>query len=258
MLLVFPNGEHSQLLLKPGVNRIGSAADSAAVLPQPGILPLHCEIHLNNAGANVQVPSGVAVSVNGKQVIGLMALRSGDTLQIGPVVAKLVIEVVHNVVVSPNEDVGATRVRVAMPKYVLRGLSGAVFSKVFPVAGPVVIGRAAECDISVPADEISRRHALIKPTAEGLSVEDLGSANGTYINGKRIQQGFLNPGDELRLDAVRFILVAPGMEMAAQMPKVPASVAAAPRAASGTMQKWVPILLTVAALIVIALLILKK
>lgn len=100
----------------------------------------------------------------------------------------------------------------AVPKYVLRGVSGAVFSKVYPVAGPVVIGRAARCDISVPADEISRRHALVKPTPDGLSVEDLGSSNGTYINNKRVQHGFLNPGDELRLDAVRFILVAPGMK----------------------------------------------
>ena len=90
--------------------------------------------------------------------------------------------------------------RLAIPKFVLRGVSGAVFSKVFPVAGPVVIGRAPECDISVPADEMSRRHALVKPTPDGLQVEDLGSSNGTYINNKRVQHGFLNPGDELRLE----------------------------------------------------------
>jgi pSer/pThr/pTyr-binding forkhead associated (FHA) protein len=117
----------------------------------------------------------------------------------------------------------------------------------------VVIGRAPECDISVPADEMSRRHAILKPTPDGLTVEDLGSANGTYINDKRVQQGFLAPGDELRLDAVRFILVAPGMEKpAAAMEAAPAR-----RAPMSTqkMQMWASIFLTAAAIALIVLLI---
>mgnify|MGYP000976121287 FL=1 len=57
-------------------------------------------------------------------------------------------------------------------------------------------------------------------------MEDLGSSNGTYINNKRVQHGFLNPGDELRLDAVRFILVAPGMEMNAPTAQMKASAPA--------------------------------
>jgi FHA domain len=218
MKLVFPNREHGQVLLHMGVNRIGSSADGVVVLTMPGIFPIHCTIHVTQNGANLQVPPGAGpVEVNGKRVTDLMALRAGDNLTFGSVHARfLAVEVAKSVAVesgSPDEDSGATRVRMAVPKYVLRGVSGAVFSKVFPVTGPVVIGRAAECDISVPADEISRRHALVKPTPDGLSVEDLGSSNGTYINSKRVQHGFLNPGDELRLDAVRFVLVAPGMEM---------------------------------------------
>jgi pSer/pThr/pTyr-binding forkhead associated (FHA) protein len=127
-------------------------------------------------------------------------------------------------------------VRLAIPKFVLRGVSGAVFSKVFPVAGPVVIGRAPECDISVPADEMSRRHALVKPTPDGLQVEDLGSSNGTFINNKKVQTGFLGPGDELRLDAVRFILVAPGMEIPSHSAQAPAGKAAAPIVSNNRIQ----------------------
>ena len=69
-----------------------------------------------------------------------------------------------------------------------------------------------------------------------------------------MQQGFLNPGDELRLDAVRFIMVAPGMEMASPPPK-PAG--AAPTAAS-KMQMWASILLTIAAVAVILVLLTKQ
>src|SRR5688572_21870548 len=207
MKLVFPNGEHGQVFLNPGINRIGSDIDNAVVLNRPGILPVHCVIHITNNGANLQVPNGAGpVTVNGKPVPDIMGLRTGDSIGIGSVQAKFA--VVEEAKVSEygdaNEDTGATRVRMAIPKFVLRGVSGAVFSKVYPVAGPVVIGRAPECDISVPADEMSRRHALVKPTPDGLAVEDLGSSNGTFINNKRIQQtGFLSPGDELRLDTVR-------------------------------------------------------
>jgi pSer/pThr/pTyr-binding forkhead associated (FHA) protein len=261
MKLVFPNGEHSQVLLNPGATRIGSAPDAAIMLTQPGIAPQHCVIHITANGANLQVPpGGGTVSVNNKPVTDLMSLRSGDSILIGPVMAKFaIVEAARGISAdSADEDSGATRVRMAVPKYVLRGVSGAVFSKVFPITGPVVIGRAAECDISVPAEEMSRRHALIKPTPDGLSVEYLGSSNGTYINNKRVQHGFLNPGDELRLDAVRFILVAPGMEMATQaMPK--SSSPSIPKAPSAhRMQMWASIMLTVAALIVIALLVIKK
>jgi predicted component of type VI protein secretion system len=140
-------------------------------------------------------------------------------------------------------------------------VSGAVFSKVYPVAGPVVIGRAPECDISVPADEMSRRHAMVKPTPDGLQVEDLGSSNGTFINNKRVQTGFLGPGDELRLDAVRFILVAPGMEIAhgspAQSPAAKAPAAADAMVSNRRIQ-LLAMLLTFAALaIIVAMLVMK-
>ncbi|MGH8107167.1 MAG: FHA domain-containing protein [Arenimonas sp.] len=265
MKLVFPNGEHGQVLLNPGVNRIGSNAEAAVVLTIPGIMPEHCSIHVTQTGANLQVPAGGGpVEVNGKRVADLMALRPGDMLTIGTVQARyLIVEVAKSASVpsgNPDEDSGATRVRMAVPKYVLRGVSGAVFSKVYPVAGPVVIGRAAECDISVPADEISRRHALVKPTPDGLSVEDLGSSNGTYINNKRVQHGFLNPGDELRLDAVRFILVAPGMEMNAPTAQLKAAPPAKAASTGGgnPYAKYIAGMLILAAVAVIVLILVKK
>lgn len=265
MKLVFPQGEHAQVLLNHGVNRIGSAGDVSVLLNDPAIAPLHCEIHVTTTGANLQVPAGGGpVTVNGKSVSDIMALRAGDLIGFGPVMARFaVVEAARAApaaggapAAGPDEDTGATRVRMAVPKFVLRGVSGAVFGKVFPVTGPTVIGRAPEADISVPAEEISRRHALVKPTPDGLSVEDLGSSNGTYVNGKRVQQGFLGPGDELRLDAVRLILVAPGLEMAQQATK--AAPAAPAPAAGSSVSKWVPIMLTAAAVLVIVALVLSR
>ena len=269
MKLVFPNGEHSQVLLNHGANRIGSASDGAVVLSHPEIAPRHCTIHVTGTGANLQVGEGSGrVTVNGRPVADLMALRAGDQLGIGPIVAKyVVVEAAKSVAggdpSSPDDDSGATRVRMAVPKYVLRGVSGAVFGKVFPIGGPTAIGRAPECDISVQGDEISRRHALVKPTPDGLSVEDLGSSNGTYVNGRRVQQAFLAAGDELKLDTVRFIVVAPGMEMTQQTARLAKAEtgnagAAAGGAPASTVSKWVPIMLAAAALLVIATLVLTR
>lgn len=219
MKLIFPNGEHPQALLNDGVNRIGSAPDSQVRLNLAGIAPVHCELQLQGAGVTLRVPDpSHPITLNGKPVQGVMALRPNDLLGIGSVQARfVVVEVARGRSApegsNPDDDSGATRLRMAVPKFVLRGVSGAAFGKTYPVPAQVVIGRAPECDISIPSDEISRRHAQVKPISDGLSVEDLGSSNGTFINGQRIEKGLLRPGDELRLDTVRFLLVAPGMEI---------------------------------------------
>ena len=220
MKLTFPNGEHGQVMLSDGVNRIGSAPDAQVRLNLDGIAPVHCELQLAAGIVTVRVPDpGNPVTLNGKVVQGVMAVRSGDQLGVGPVQARLVaVDKAAGVAGTgkpdPDADSGATRMRMAVPKFVLRGVSGPAFGKTYPVPTAQVIGRADDCNISIASDEISRRHAQVKPTQDGLAVEDLGSANGTFINGQRVQNGLLKPGDELRLGTIRFLLVAPGMEIA--------------------------------------------
>ncbi|MET0329118.1 MAG: FHA domain-containing protein [Luteimonas sp.] len=261
MKLVFPNGEHRHVLLRAGVNRIGSTPGSTVVLRGDDIRALHCEIHFSGTRANLQVPRhGGPVTVNDRPVSDIMALRSGDRIGIGSVVAMFApIEAMPQApapvgMQAADDDIDATRVRVALPRFVLRGVSGAVAGKLYPVAGPVVIGRTSACDITVPSDEISRRHARLKPVGDGLAVEDLESSNGTYINDARVQQGFLNPGDALRLDTVRFVLITADV---AQSPQThgPHADGAPPRAA---FRKWRAVLvgglalLTVAAFLLVA------
>jgi pSer/pThr/pTyr-binding forkhead associated (FHA) protein len=54
------------------------------------------------------------------------------------------------------------------------------------VNGPVVVGRAPGADIAIVASYVSGRHARIAPLGENLIIEDLGSTNGTTVNGARI------------------------------------------------------------------------
>ena len=53
-------------------------------------------------------------------------------------------------------------------------------------AGVVLIGRGADCQLILNDDYVSTRHARVVSTEDGFYVEDLGSTNGTYVNGQRI------------------------------------------------------------------------
>ena len=56
------------------------------------------------------------------------------------------------------------------------------------VMGPIIVGRAPGADILVPDDVVSRRHARFSLMGGDLMVEDLGSANGTRVNGEPVTQ----------------------------------------------------------------------
>ena len=56
----------------------------------------------------------------------------------------------------------------------------------------VVVGRDLDCNIPIASRSVSRRHALVEKTPNGWVVRDLGSANGTSVNGARVLEAGLN------------------------------------------------------------------
>lgn len=86
----------------------------------------------------------------------------------------------------------------------LIGVAGQVFGKSFELKGTeITLGRASEMTIPLLDDGVSRNHARVRDDGEQrIIVEDLGSSNGTYLNGERITTAMaLNDGDKLRLGA---------------------------------------------------------
>jgi hypothetical protein len=67
--------------------------------------------------------------------------------------------------------------------------------------GAAVIGRSRSADIQLLDDGVSRQHCRVVRTGDTVSVEDLGSRNGTLVNGKRVTRAMLEPGDRLQIGA---------------------------------------------------------
>lgn len=71
------------------------------------------------------------------------------------------------------------------------------------VSERVVVGRAADADITVDSKKVSRHHAAIERTAEGFTCRDLDSSNGTWVERVRVASASLRDGDTIQLgDAV--------------------------------------------------------
>ncbi len=93
-------------------------------------------------------------------------------------------------------------------------------TRTFPLPGSVtVVGRQQECDLCIPLMVVSRRHCEINQDGGVLRVRDLGSRNGTLVNGKKIADAVLNPGDTLQVGPV---------SLAVQIDDVPADVILTP------------------------------
>jgi hypothetical protein len=69
---------------------------------------------------------------------------------------------------------------------------------------PLVIGRSPEVAVVVNDANVSRQHAEVWRTAEGVAVRDLQSTNGTYVNGHRISAVSLSPRDDVTVGALHF------------------------------------------------------
>ncbi|MDP2300424.1 MAG: DUF3662 and FHA domain-containing protein [Actinomycetota bacterium] len=74
----------------------------------------------------------------------------------------------------------------------------------------VVVGRLAECQICLPDANVSRRHAAFIPLDDGWAITDLGSTNGTHVNGQPVERARLRNGDVIEIGLTRLTYHEPG------------------------------------------------
>lgn len=244
MKLIFPHKEHKDFELLGDSFTIGSSEESSIRIEAVGMSPNHARLAKDgdNYSLVVENPASI-VTVNGRLVKGSKEVREGDLMIIAQVHCKLEGDKVE------EKDDNRTRIRMALPKYILRGVSGVYFGKTFPLRGKTSLGRHSDNDIFVNVDGISRKHAEITVLEDSLQVEDMDSSNGTFVNGEQITKQKVDIGDEIKLDNIRFLIQSPGMQMSDTVKtnkssKVKSNQASRPSAqasvntGSGSALKW--------------------
>ncbi|GEM_PF-3136528 len=80
--------------------------------------------------------------------------------------------------------------------------------RVIPLAGETTIGRGKGNDLAIDSGDVSGNHATLKPAKETFRILDLGSTNGTRVNGHLVKTQDLQHGDEIEIGPVRFLFLA--------------------------------------------------
>lgn len=87
-------------------------------------------------------------------------------------------------------------------------LEGGLLLATEAARGSWVVGRSRSCDVRLVDDAVSRRHARVTVRGGCWTIEDLGSSNGTWVNGRPLDRGELRPGDVVELGTAVARLVA--------------------------------------------------
>jgi hypothetical protein len=103
-------------------------------------------------------------------------------------------------------------------RYALRFISGKYQGGMFPLRPnrEIVIGRSSELDMVLVEDMVSRKHAKITSTGNKIVIQDLGSTNGTFVNGEKVRKARLKDGDRILIGTS--ILKLLSVEVTAERP----------------------------------------
>src|SRR5262249_9148849 len=101
------------------------------------------------------------------------------------------------------EHTGATGISLNMQLELILKENNAETARLKLGMGEFVLGRDTACEVQIPSDAVSRRHARLTVGEDGVFIQDLGSANGTYVDGQRAEgRVALLPGQHVEIGLV--------------------------------------------------------
>ncbi len=84
-------------------------------------------------------------------------------------------------------------------------------TKTFTLSNTVtVIGRQQECDLCIPLMNVSRRHCQLNQDGDRLTIRDMGSRNGLFVNDQRVEEAEITAGDRVRIGPLLFVVQVNG------------------------------------------------
>ncbi|MDQ2075569.1 FHA domain-containing protein [Marinimicrobium sp. ABcell2] len=185
-------------LVEPGV-KVGRKAGNHLVINSPVVAD--CQFEIRVKGDQLILKNCAPdhpLNVNGQPVADGYVLREKDLIAFGEIELQLV---------DPKKS--APSLSTKKTTWTLKANSVALGGRVYPVRNPTLVGRSSECDITLAVAHLSRRHARLEIQDGLLYVKDLGSANGTYLNGVRVSEARVRRGDELSFDTLSFGVIGP-------------------------------------------------
>lgn len=203
-----PEHDHTDLVLTPGVHAVGRDASGQLALVGIG-QPMLAQLCIDRRGIWMQLAAGTrGIHVNGRPVKRMAMLRAGDSVFVEGTELHLLgaepLPAPDADPPGPFEDGGSADAR-----RVLRGVGGALHGRCYRLDRPATVGRARDCDVRIDEPGLAERHARLVPHADGLVLRDLGSEQGSHVNGHAVRHALLQAGDQLVIDGCRFVVEAP-------------------------------------------------
>ena len=184
---------------------IGRSDNNQLIIEDPSVSDRHAII-LNQGEKFLFKDSGsqYGTFVNGDRITQRL-IACGDKLGIGNVELEVVDPLFEN-----SQKKSAYWSLIADSSW----LSGQEFPLKVSSGGSITLGRGAQCDIVFAGTHLSRTHAEVSINTDGsLTLKDLGSSNGTFVNEKRVTEAKIYPGDRIRLDLYSFKVFGPGIQL---------------------------------------------
>ncbi len=175
---------------------VGRVPGNDVVIDYPIVSSHHARVDLRNGQfylSDTNSTNGTSVNTLENRIAGPTPIRSGDDVFLG------------------SYKLPASKLLDQFSKPASTAIGDANFKKVTLLGDSMVIGRDPECDQTLDFPMISWRHARVTRTPEGMFVEDLGSRNGTFVDGKRTTGVTrVQPGQQIALGSFRFQLLQGG------------------------------------------------
>jgi len=192
--------------LTVGVHGVGRTREGAGLgLVDASPMVNFC---VDRRGVWLTVAEGTrGVHVNGRPVQRMAMLRVGDSVFVDGSGIRLVSA---RPPVQPEGGFGDSTGEPGDVRTVLRGVGGRYHGRCFTLERPRLVGRAPEADIRIEEPAFAERHARVEMLRGEVVLRDLGSSEGSVVNGEPVRDAVLRPGDQIVFDAHhRFVLEAP-------------------------------------------------
>lgn len=209
LLVHFSQQQQPDQPLRPGVQRIVRQANGSVRLGDAGngalLLAQFC---MDDRGLWLQVGNGIrGIHVNGRPVRRMALLRAGDAVYVDGVEMVLQGEV-DTLLQAPAP--AASVEGSGDEQRLLRGVGGLHHGRSYPLSRARVIGRGSDVDIEIDEPAFAEQHARVEVHGERVLLRDLGSADGTRVNGVAVRHCWLQAGDQVVFDGQhRFVLEVP-------------------------------------------------